>query len=147
MALPPLVPVADLETLLGVAVGSLSGVDLARAEANLRDASSLIRAEGKDWVDADGVTITAPEQVLTVARAAALRPYRNPDGFQGENVGDYGWQAAQGSVGVYLSDEEKRIIHEAASGGRKNTIGTVRTPSAMFDPLEGVTDPAAWWLL
>lgn len=147
MALPPLAPVSSLETRLGLAAATLSGVDLARAEAALGDASALIRAEaGKDWVGPDLVTITAPDAVVTVCLHAALRPYRNPDGFSGESVGDYSYQyAATGDpVDVYLSDEEKRVVRRAALGtAGPGFSGSIRVPSAYGD--FRAVDPALYF--
>ena len=139
MATPSLAPVSALETRLGLAAGTLSGADLARAEADLADASALIRAEaGKTWVDADGVTITAPEVVVTVCVRAAKRSFQNPEDLIGENVGDYGTQRRE--TGVYLSDQEKEIVRKAAvsNGGSYD----VQTPSAYA--VTG-TDPALYF--
>lgn len=141
MALPPLAPVSALEQRLGVPVGSLAGLDLARAEANLNDASALVRAEaGFDWVADDGVTITAPDAVVTVTVRAAIRAYRNPDGYMSENLGgSYSYTFAQSEIGVYLLTEEKRVIVKAAADAKATLgYGTVRVPSSMYDPN---TDP------
>lgn len=130
MNLPPLAPVAAMERRLGVAPGTLAGSDLVRAGAALDDASTLIRAEaGTDWVASDGVTVTAPPVVVTVAVAAALRVYRNPDGYSGESVGDYSYQYARESTSTYLTAAEVRMIRQAA-GRTSAGVYTVRTPSA-----------------
>lgn len=138
MSLPPLVPVSELEIALELDEGSLDGAPLARAEQALRRVSALIRAEaGKTWVDADGVTITAPEDVLSVALEATLRPYRNPEGQASESVGDYAVTFAQTGdpIGFYLSDEDKRIVRRAALGvAGPGFSGSIRTPSAYPDP-------------
>jgi hypothetical protein len=148
--LPPLVTVTDLETRLGVAVGSLAGLDLARAEAALGDASALVRLYGQSWVDTDGVTITAPDAVKVVTVSAARRAYENPSNYQGESLGDgsYSWQAGQGAASIYLSDQEVALIRRAAAmAGSTGGLATMRTPSAYYDPN---TDPWAvrfdnWW--
>ena len=135
MSPPSLAPVAALEKRLGLAVGSLSGSDLARAEEALADASALVRAEaGKDWVADDGVTITAPDVVVVVTRQAALRQYGNPEGHSGESIdgGTYSWQTT-GPTDVYLTDDEKTLVRRAAAGERGGFTGTVRTPSAYGD--------------
>ncbi|GAA4981255.1 hypothetical protein [Actinopolymorpha pittospori] len=128
MALPSLAPVSALEVRLGVDVGSLAGADLARAEADLADASALVRNEaGCDWVAVDGVTITAPDPVVAVVVRAALRSYRNPDGYQGENLGgSYSYQYAQGETGVYLTADEIRVVQLAARGAGTGGLTTVR---------------------
>lgn len=146
MALPPLVPVSELEIAQELAPGALSGATLARAEQDLRRVSALIRAEaGRDWVDVDGVTITAPEDVLAVALEAALRVHKNPDGYSGESLDGYAYTRAQGAdvgVGVYLTDAEKAIVRRAAQGRSGPLTGTVRTPSAYTD---AVSDERALW--
>lgn len=134
MSLPPLAPVADLETRIGVPVGSLAGEDLARAVAALDDASALIRDEaGVTWVDADGVTITAPEAVRIVARRAARREYNNPEELTNESVGQYSNGRAREASSVYLTAGEVAIVHRAAG---KSTSGalSIRTPSAYSSP-------------
>lgn len=143
MALPPLAPVADLETRLGVEVGSLAGTDLARAEADLADASALVRSEslGVSWVDADGVTITAPDEVVAIAVRAAKRSYLNPEFLTSENLGgQYSYQRDQNATSITLSGAEVAVIRRAAqaakraaSGSGWSGSGTVRTPSAYFD--------------
>ncbi|MEU4568668.1 hypothetical protein [Micromonospora sp. NPDC023956] len=134
MSLPPLATVADMEKRLGLVPGSLSGADLARAGAALEDVSALVRLEaGADWVAEDGATITAPPAVVTVVLAAALRGYRNPDGFQGETVGPYSYQYAQGATSAYLTAQELRLIR-AASGNSAASVYTLRTPSAYSEP-------------
>ena len=142
MSLPPLATVEAMQVRLGGA--ALTGADLDRAGAALDDVSALVRLEGGlDWVAADGVTITAPPAVIAVVLAAALRGYRNPDGFQGETVGPYSYQYAQGSTSAYLTTAEARIVRLAAAGstGRPG-VYTVRTPSAYERP----TTPDAWEL-
>lgn len=143
--LPSLAPVSALETRLGLAVGSLTGADLARAETDLADASALVRMEsfGKTWVDTDGVTVTAPDSVVTVVVRAAIRSYRNPDGFQGEAVGSgaYSYQYAQGEVGMYLTPEEIRVVRYAARAAGTGGVSTIRVRSAYFDA--PTDDPAA----
>lgn len=139
MSLPALAPVAELERRLGLAAGALTGSDLTRAEVSLDDASALVRDEaGKTWVAEDGVTITAPAVVVTVVLAAALRAYRNPDGYQGESVGDYSYQYARESTSGYLTDREVQLIRRAAGFGRTG-VYTVSIRSPYEDP--NGTDP------
>jgi hypothetical protein len=149
--LPPLVTVSDLEQRLGVAVGSLAGLDLARAEAAISDASALARLYGRDWVDADGTTIAAPDAVLVVVVSAAKRAYDNPTNYQGESLGDgsYSWQAGQGDALIYLSDAEVRLIRTAdAKAGGAGGLVTTRTPSAYYDAARDpwvVSNPWLGW--
>jgi hypothetical protein len=134
VSLPPLAPVSALETRLGLGQGTLAGADLARAEAALGDVSALVRTEaGSPLVDPDGVTIAAPEAILAVTLAVALRVYLNPEGYQGESVEGYSWQAPQGAVGLILTDDETAAIRNAVAGstaGGYVSLGSVRTPSA-----------------
>lgn len=132
MALPPLATVADLEKRLGE---TLTGADRDRAEEALSDASALVRAEARRrWVDPDGVLVPPPDAVVTVVKQAATRAYRNPEGYAAENLGEYGYRLE--AVGVYLTDEEKRVVR-AASVGWGGT-GSIRTPSAYpRDPATG----------
>ncbi|TDC33455.1 hypothetical protein [Micromonospora sp. KC213] len=135
MSLPPLAPVAELERRLGLAPGTLAGTDLVRAGVALEDASALVRAEaGTDWVAEDGVTITAPPVVATVVLAAALRAYRNPDGYSGESVGDYAYQYAREATSMYLTAAEVTIVQRAAGKLAGSGVYTVRTPSAYAGP-------------
>jgi hypothetical protein len=136
MSLPPLASVAALETRLGK---SLSGAALARAEAALGDASALVRGiSGRDWVDTDGTTITAPAEAVLVTVTAALREVRNPEGFVSETLGDYNYRRPeQSNMGVYLTKDERRMVRYAA----KKIAYTVRTPSAFYDAR---TDPDEW---
>ncbi|BCJ41670.1 hypothetical protein GCM10010168_53320 [Actinoplanes ianthinogenes] len=138
MSLPPLATVEALTVRLGGE--ALAGADLARARAALDDVSALVRLEaGVDWVAADAATITAPAAVVAVVLAAALRGYRNPDGFQSESVGSYSYQYAQGSTSAYLSDAEIRIVKAAATGRAR--AYSIRTPPAYEWP----TQPRAPW--
>lgn len=134
----PLAPVSALEPRLGLAVGSLSGLDLARVEAALEDVSALVREEaGKTWIDPDdGVTITAPASVLAVVYSATARVYRNPDGFVSENVGQgaYTWSTSQEQAsGAFLTKEERRIVRKAAAGTQ--SVYTLRLRPATYDPV------------
>lgn len=70
-----------------------------------------------------------------VVVTAALRSYRNPDGYQGESVGSYSYQYAQGATSVYLLGPEKDVVKRAARvGSGSYGVYTVRTPSAYSSP-------------
>lgn len=122
MASTSLAPLSALEARLHE---PLSDADRPRAERCLHDASALVRAEGRpSWTED-----TAPAEVLTVVLTAARRDFLNPAGFDSENLGEYGYRMS--AVGVYLTDEEKRIVKAAAArGGGWSGTGSVRTPSA-----------------
>lgn len=135
MALPDLIQVSDLEVRLRVAVGSLTGADLAYAQACIEDASALVRAASdRDWTD-DAGAVNAPASILTVTRQAALRGYRNPDGVAGENFGVYSYNLPQGETGLGLTKEEVETCEKVAasySGGGSggSFVGSMRTRSA-----------------
>lgn len=142
MSLPALAPVSGLEVRLGLAVGSISGADLARAQAALVDVSAIVRQEaGMDWIDPDDPTaVITPDTVAAVVLQAVKRAYENPENLSQESLGgDYA--STKSLVGIYLTEDEKTIVRIAADGGRKNITGTVRTPSAYFDPKQGFADP------
>jgi hypothetical protein len=103
-ALPPIFLV--LERRLGVAGGSLSGPDAARAEDALADATALALAEvsattGEAW------EVNAPAVVHAVILKAARREYENPKGLRSESAGEYGTTVDVPS-GAYLTPGERR---------------------------------------
>lgn len=128
-ALPP--PVAHLEARLGLAVGTLDGEDLARAEAALDDAAVLAIAEagivaGERWI------VDAPKVVSLVILKAARREYENPRGVNQETQGDHSIGLSETS-GVYLTPREVAQLRRAAFGGTGRFVGSIRTPSAYGD--------------
>lgn len=127
-----LAPVSALEARLRIPVGSLTGVDLAKAQADLEDASNLVRAEtGKSWLDEQGQPI-APGPVATVVLKAALRCYRNPDEFSSESEDGYTWRREPDAVTPYLTEQEKTLLGKyAASSTKLYTLPTTR-----LDPQE-----------
>jgi len=113
MSMLPLATVTQLEERLGVPVGSIQGEDLTRAQRNLEDASTLIRAEsGIAWVDSVGIPI-APDAVVVIVLQMAKRVYENPSNLSGESVGSYSYQNDQASLGIYLTDDELRSVKAA----------------------------------
>lgn len=128
-ALPP--AVASLERRLGVDEGSLDGVDLARAEEALLDATALALAEVSP-ARATTWTASAPAVVATVILKAARREYENPQGFRQQGVGEVSASVDVAS-GVYLTASEVAQIKRAAGAG-SGFVGTVRTPSAYESP-------------
>lgn len=134
MSLPPLAPVSALEVRLGVAVGSLSGADLARAGACLDDVSALVReAAGKEFTDSFGDLLEEiPAAILTVTVQASLRGYRNPDGLASESIGSgaYAYSLGQDAqAGIYLTDAERSVVAKAARGV-STSVYSVGVPSA-----------------
>ena len=152
MALPALSSVAAMETALGLEVGSLAGLDLARAEASLADASAFARTlADRPWVDAEG-NVTAPETVVAIVKRAAVRDYRNPDGVSNEALaqGAYSYTYAEGQSTIYFTEDEVALIRKAALDGDGTSpsgwsgTGSVYTPSA-YTPDEGETVYPYWW--
>lgn len=144
MALPALATVASMEVRLGLEVGTLTGADLARAEASLADASAFVRSIGRTlWLDTSG-EVTAPEDVAMVTTRAAIRDYRNPDGVNNEALGQgaYAYAYAPGQASIWLTEDEVKLVRQAAANGGTpgawTGTGSVYTPSA-YTPQEGET--------
>lgn len=144
MALPALATVASMEVRLGLGVGTLTGADLARATASLQDASAFVRSIGRKlWLDTEG-EVTAPEDVAMVTTRAAIRDYRNPDGVNNEALGQgaYAYAYAPGQASIWLTEDEVKLIRQAANSGTTpgtwTGTGSVYTPSA-YTPREGDT--------
>lgn len=129
--LPP--PVSALEARLGLPAGSLEGEELTRAEAALDDAATLALAEVSTTKSTLWAT-DAPKVVVLVVLKAARREFENPRGMETESLGEHSVGLTDTS-GVYLTAREIAQIRRAASGRAGGFVGTVRTPSAYFDPL------------
>jgi hypothetical protein len=129
--LPP--PVSSLEARLGLPTGSLEGEELARATAALDDATTLALAEVPASKAAAWET-DAPKVVALVVLKAARREFENPRGMNQESLGEHSVGLTDTS-GVYLTAREVAQIKRAATGRSGGFVGTIRTPSAYFDPL------------
>lgn len=125
--LPP--PVTDLEVRLGLAEGTLTGPDRARADRALGDATTLALAEVSTTKAAEWSTGPAPEAVSLVVLKAARREFENPRGLTEESMGDRSLSLAESS-GVYLTAREIATVRRAASGRRGGFVGSVRLRSA-----------------
>ena len=122
----PLATSADLEARLGE---TLSGPDVARAEALLEDASILVRdvAEKPDWT-----AETAPARAIQITLAVALRAYNNPDGLISERLGDASWGWWHGTQpGIYLTKDEEQALRRL--GGSAMRSATLVSPYSGFD--------------
>lgn len=130
---PALATIAALEARLGVAPGTLDGVDLAKAQADLEDASNLVRAEtGRSWLDANNQP-NAPGPVVTVVLKAALRCYRNAEEYSSETEDGYTWRREPDSVTPYLIEAEIQLLRRyAVSSSKLYTLPTTR--SEVGDP-------------
>lgn len=122
-----LAPVSALEARLRIPIDSLQGVDLAKAQADLEDASNLVRAETrKSWLNEQGLPV-APGPVTTVVLRAALRCYRNPDEYSSEAEDGYTWRREPDAVTPYLTQAEKDLLEKyAASSSKLYTLPTTR---------------------
>lgn len=131
--LPP--PVSSLEARLGLPAGTLTGEDLARANAALDDAATLALAE-VGATKAAAWELDAPKVVVLVVLKAARREYENPRGLSTEALGEHSVGLSETS-GVYLTAREVAQVRRAATGraGGAGFVGTIRTPSAYYDPL------------
>jgi hypothetical protein len=117
-ALPALATVAQLETRLGLATGTLADLDLARATAALEDASDLVRVESHvEWTVAPG-TPAAPPAVVVVVLQVAKRAYNNPNNYASETVSadgaSYSYSNNQQALSIDLTDAELRTLRAAA---------------------------------
>lgn len=130
---PALATVAALEARLGVPLGTLTGADLAKAQADLEDASNLVRAEtGRSWLDDAGAP-NAPGPVVTVVLRATLRCYRNPEEYTSETEDGYTWRREPDSVTPYLIEAEIQLLRRyAVSSSKLYTLPTTR--AAAGDP-------------
>lgn len=124
--LPP--PVSLLERRLGLAVGSLTGEDKARAEDALDDAATLALAEVSETKQALW-TVDAPKVVTLVVLKAARREFENPRGLNQESLGEHSVSLTDSS-GVYLTAREIAQIKRAASGKSGGFTGSLRIRSA-----------------
>jgi hypothetical protein len=77
----------------------------------------------------------APGRLRRIALEVAKRAYQNPNGYVSETLGDYSYTRGSRSnpkaldqSGVYLTDEERRAIGNAAG---RATIRTVQLVSPM----------------
>lgn len=103
--------IADVEALQARLGRSLSGADLARAEALLSDVSALARGvAGQEWPDAPtGV----PADVIAVVLAAARRSFDNPEGWIVQTMGPLSATRASSMVGDVFTKAEMAILRKA----------------------------------
>jgi hypothetical protein len=115
-------PLATLEEFSDRVPGSIDQADSARAQANLVDASALIRAEaGEEWDDG------APDSVKAICMAVAKRAFLNPDGINSMSVDGHSATFATGSPDVYLTAAERRAVRRAAGATSVWTLSTTRS--------------------
>ena len=142
---PSLASVDDLSARIP---GGIETADEDRAQLLLDDVSALIRAEVETtWVDDDGDLDSVPDVIVTVCCAAAERAWRLPFGIVSESIGAYSYRLADGAAGngVFLTEEEKRLIRRAA-GTVDSGVSTVELNKDydydyIYVDVEGSTKP------
>lgn len=119
---------ADRPTLIEVEYafqrrgGTPTGTELTRATALLVDVSEEIRdVAGATWLnDAGDAVEDVPHRVQSIARAAVLRAFDNPEGLSQRSIGDssksYDRTGREGGEVVYLTRGEEKAIRRAATG-------------------------------
>lgn len=83
-----------------------------QAEAFIDDASALVLQIAQ--LDTDWTDLTLPEAVVPVVVSMVRRALENPRGLTSEQIGNYQWEAAPGSMSIYATTAERRIIRRAA---------------------------------
>lgn len=146
MALPLLATVAELAARLGISVPD--GAERLRAEAAIRDASTLARAATRtSWVDTEGELVAdVPEVVGMVVLTAARRAFENPSGVTQKTAQDVSVSyASRSESAVYLTDAEEELLRGAVPGSRRGvfTLATTRSTLAtdtIYVPTNGGPD-------
>ncbi len=112
-----------------------------QVQAFLDDASALANliafgtttADYWDEADESGDN-PVPDSVVPVIVNMVRRALDNPRGLTGEQLGDYQWQAAQGTqAGIYATRTERSIIRRAAG-----TLGVGTVQLEGYLPTSGV---------
>jgi hypothetical protein len=140
-----LADLAQLSERLGVALDPESA-DGVRLQGVLDDVSAFIRAEGLPWADPP----TAPDIVVAICLAVALRAWKNPEGAQQASVGDVSvtYAGAQGGS-IFLLKHELRAIRKAAGRSAMGSIPLTIELQAGGDlrwaPTEGDPIPLGPW--
>lgn len=120
---------ASLEELEKRAPGGIASQDEERAQANLDDASALIRAEaGKTWEDED-----PPEVIVSICLAVAKRALENPSGIRSDSVDNYTRVFAEADSAVYLTEREAKLVWKVAGKSRLWTLGVTRNEEGHRD--------------
>lgn len=121
-----LATVAELEARLGVPAGSLVAEDLARATADLDDASIVVAAYGdRNWTDADGAH-PIPAAAHVVVLRLARRMWDNPEGLSYEALGDHTMSRA--TAATFLTAEERALVAGDAGSAGNAGVYSVETP-------------------
>lgn len=115
--------------------GTIPAADESRLEALLSDASALV----SELAGTDYETVAAPATIISIVCEMVRRVYDNPNGLQGETIGDYTWRGgAATSSGLYLTAQESRTIRRAAGRlGVGSITLTSCLPAPALDPMLG----------
>ena len=145
MTLPSLAEVDDLAERIP---GGIATADENRAQLLLDDVSALIRAEVEtDWVDDNDALVDVPDIVHTVCLSAAKRSWQNPSGYVSETIGAYSYRLADAAAGtgVYLTEEEKRLVRRAENitdvGAQSVQLNRDYDADWVYFDVEGSTRP------
>lgn len=152
MALDPLASTSELEAWLGE---SVTGSKVARADALLAGASTLVRSEtGRAWVGATGEPEEFEEHhdeiwdaLRTVTLQVAARVWRNPRGTVQSTTGPFSdTYDVRVADGLYLTDAERAILGTAvdlAVGDVSLGLGTISTTRGTVETTRSVDDGIA----
>ncbi|WP_329097021.1 hypothetical protein OG979_17490 [Actinomadura citrea] len=91
----------------------------ADVSALIDGASALVSLVAQP-ADLDAATL--PPAIVPVLVAMIRRGLSNPLGRSGEQMGDYGWQAAGGGESLYATPREERIIRRAVGQLSAGTV-------------------------
>lgn len=123
----PLAPLAAFEDFKDRIPDGIPDSDEARAQANLHDASVLIRVEaGKTWEGEE-----PPEIAVAICMAVARRAFLNPDEARSEAIDTQVTSFA--NPDIYLTKKELRLIQKAAGRSGLWTQGITRTEDDLPD--------------
>lgn len=127
-------PFATLAELQNRLDWTLSPSEVKNATAALDDASMLVRAYGRNWINAT----SAPALAKTLTLGAATRYMRNPDGYTQSRAGDetLAWADQGDNAGaLYLSKGEIKLLQRLV---RPN--GIVSVPLTAWGPMKPQDD-------
>lgn len=132
---------ASLQQLGARIPGGITSSDEARAQADLDDASTLIREEaGKTWVDdQDEIVEDLPDIIVTLTMRVARRAFENPEGLTQHSESIEGYSESQSFAAsstnseLYLTADERRLVRKAAGKrplwAQSTTRGDLETPN------------------
>lgn len=115
---------------------TVPAADEERVAVFLEDACAL--AEEIADTSYEGVS-GVPTTIVSVVCKAVRRAYENPDGLQGETIGDYSWRmgytgmANSENAGLYYTRSEERILKRAAA---RATVGTLELEGMLPNSLD-----------